>query len=84
MPVRLPAKVARPPVAVSWPALSAVMVSAVVAPSPMPATTRAAPARAGRGAGDRRPCGTARPFGASRSRSRYASVWRQSAAHVFT
>ena len=57
MPVRLPAKVARPPVAVSWLALSAVIVSAVVAPSPIPATTRAAPARTGRGAGDRRPGG---------------------------
>ncbi len=32
MPVRLPAKVARPPGADSWPAVSAVMVSAVVAP----------------------------------------------------
>src|ERR1035441_8349061 len=57
MPVRFPAKVARPPVAVSWLTLSAVMVSAVVAPSPTPATTRAAPARAGRGAAAPRAAG---------------------------
>jgi hypothetical protein len=85
MPVRLPAKVARPPVAVSWPELSAVMVSAVVAPSPMPATTRAAPARAGRGAGERRPCGDpARPFWRFPEPAAVCIGLVAEAAHVFT
>src|SRR5579862_2293080 len=49
MPVTLPANVARPPAADSWLAVSAVTVSAVVAPRPTPAASSAAPATTGRG-----------------------------------
>ena len=55
MPVRLPAKVARPPGADSWLADSAVKVSAVVIPRPSPAASNAILARpgCGRGTADR-------------------------------
>src|SRR5579862_936431 len=49
MPVTLPANVASPPAADSWLAVSAVTVSAVVAPRPTPAASSAAPATTGRG-----------------------------------
>jgi hypothetical protein len=85
MPVRLPAKVARPPVAFSWPAVSAVMVSAVVAPSPMPATTSAAPARVGCGVGERRLCDdAARPFWRFPEPAAVCNGLAAEAAHVFT
>ena len=60
IPVRLPVKVASPPGARSWPAVSAVKVSAVVAPSPAPATRRVILATAGRGRGARGRAGARR------------------------
>src|SRR5260370_24790918 len=65
MPVRLPARVPGPPAALSWLTVSAVMVRAVVAPSPAPATTRAPSDSAGRGTGERRPEGRRFPEAAA-------------------
>ena len=53
-PGEIPGEIAAPPAAVSCPALSAVMLRAVVAPSPMPHTRRLTRTRPGRGAGERR------------------------------
>src|SRR5579862_5166800 len=78
MPVTLPANVARPPGTENWLAVSAVTVSAVVAPSPTPAASRAAPATAGRGAGEPR-------CGGRRFRSRAAgSGWAEEKGSALT